>query len=94
MLLAVYTTTVSASHWPTNMVSNLYTGLLGIFSTSQWTTSPIPLLKGVYQGDPLSVVIFNNVMNTLVDTIAKKPPRPRLLPCLLSREDQPTPICR
>ena len=57
-----------------NLVSNLYTSLLGIFSTSQWTTSPIPLLKGVYQGDPLSVVIFNTVMNTLVDTITKNHP--------------------
>ena len=30
----------------------------------------ISLQKGVYQGDPLSVVIFNTVMNTLLDTIS------------------------
>ena len=29
----------------------------------------IALEKGVYQGDPLSVVVFNTVMNTLIDTI-------------------------
>ena len=26
---------------------------------------------GVYQGDPLSVIIFNMVMNTLVDAISQ-----------------------
>ena len=57
-----------------NMVSELYTGLLGIVRTKSWITSPIPLLQGVYQGDPLSVVIFNTVMNTLVDTITKNHP--------------------
>ena len=57
-----------------DMVSNLYAGLLAIFSTRTWTTAPIPLLKGVYQGDPLSVAIFNTVMNTLVDTITKNYP--------------------
>ena len=29
----------------------------------------IPLKIGVYQGDPLSVVVFNTVINTLVDTL-------------------------
>ena len=27
---------------------------------------------GVFQGDPLSVLVFNTVMNTLVDTITKR----------------------
>ena len=30
---------------------------------------PIPLQIGVYQGDPLSIIIFNSVMATLADTI-------------------------
>ena len=34
-----------------------------------WVTPTIPLEIGVYQGDPLSVVIFNTVINTLVDTL-------------------------
>ena len=58
----------------TNMVSELYTGLLAIIRTKSWTTSPISLLQGVYQGDPFSVVIFNTVMNTLVDNITKNHP--------------------
>ena len=34
-----------------------------------WSTPLIPLQRGVYQGDPLSVVIFNIVINTLIDTL-------------------------
>ena len=34
---------------------------------------PIPLEVGVYQGDPLSVVIFNTVIKTMVDTIRTRP---------------------
>ena len=37
--------------------------------TKQWSTTHIPLKKGVYQGDPLSVILFNLVSNTLVDTL-------------------------
>ena len=39
-----------------------------------WATPLIPLQIGVYtyQGDPLSVVIFNTVMNTLVDTLQSR----------------------
>ena len=41
---------------------------LGAYVTSRlWTTTSIPLKVGVYQGDPLSVVIFNAVMATLAD---------------------------
>lgn len=35
-------------------------------------TPLVPLRIGVYQGDPLSVVIFNTVMNTLVDTLTTR----------------------
>ena len=37
--------------------------------TVDWATPCIPLQVGVYQGDPLSVGIFNIVMNTLIDTL-------------------------
>ena len=41
--------------------------------SSQRAGTPLAFLqKGVYQGDPLSVVIFNTVMNTLVDTITTR----------------------
>ena len=42
---------------------------VGSIITEDWATPLVPLQKGVYQGDPLSVVIFNTVMNTLVDTV-------------------------
>ena len=50
-------------------VSNLYEGLVGIVRTKEWSTEPFPIEVGVYQGDPLSVIIFN----TLVDTISQSP---------------------
>ena len=51
------------------MVSALYTKLSAQISTQHWCTTAVPLQRGVYQGDPLSVVIFNTVINTLVDTL-------------------------
>ena len=43
--------------------------LSGTVVTNDWSTATIPLELGVYQGDPLSVVIFNTVINTMVDTL-------------------------
>ena len=50
----------------------LYSGLSAKVITDEWETPTISLQKGVYQGDPLSVVIFNTVMNTLVDTMMSR----------------------
>ena len=52
-----------------NTVGHLYTDLNAIVTTPSWPTSPIPLRVGVYQGDPLSVVIFNSVMSTLGESL-------------------------
>ena len=41
--------------------------------TNDWSTATIPLELGVYQGDPLSVVIFNTVINTMVHTLQTRP---------------------
>ena len=51
-------------------VQALYTGLHAKVIAAEWETPVIPLKKGVYQGDPLSVAIFNTVMNTLLDTVS------------------------
>ena len=59
-------------HAPTElrlMVQALYTNLSASIITAEWSTPVIPLQIGVYQGDPFSVVIFNTVINTLVDTL-------------------------
>ena len=64
-------------------MTNIYNGLTAIILTKSWTTSPIRLLLGVYQGDPLSTIIFNTVMNTLVDSITQRLPaclQPQLCP--------------
>ena len=54
------------------LVTNIYDGLTAIVSTKSWTMSLIHLQLGVYQGDPLSAIIFNTVMNTLVDSITQR----------------------
>ena len=52
-----------------NLIRLPYTNLSVTIITKQWSTTHIQLKKGVYQGDPLSVIIFNLVINTLVDTL-------------------------
>ena len=51
------------------LLQSWYSGLSATITTDEWRTSPVPLEIGVYQGDPLSVVIFLTVMNTLSDTL-------------------------
>ena len=55
-----------------DMISSLYVDLIGVVSSKAWQTAPIHLQIGVFQGDPLSVLVFNTVMNTLVDTLTKQ----------------------
>ena len=51
------------------LMQSWYTGLSATISTDEWSTDPVPLNVGVYQGDPLSVVVFLTVINTLSDTL-------------------------
>ena len=55
-----------------NVVASLYSGLPARVSTDAWTSPSFPRNIGVYQGDPLSGIIFNAVINTLVDTLNLK----------------------
>ena len=55
-----------------NVVASLYSGLSARVSTDVWNTPSFPLNIGVYQGYPLSGVIFNTVNNTLIDTLNLK----------------------
>ena len=54
--------------FPADPASSLLTPVI----TNEWETPPVPLEIGVYQGDPLSVVIFNTVINTLVVTLQSR----------------------
>ena len=54
------------------MVQALYRNLSASVITAEWSTPVIPLQIGVYQGDPFSVVIFNSVINTLVNTLKQQ----------------------
>ena len=53
----------------TNTISSLYSGLSATITADSWATLPVPLQTGVYQGDPLSVVVFNTIMCTLIDAL-------------------------
>lgn len=50
-----------------NTISGLYSGLSATITSAKWATPFVSMQTGVYQGDPLSVVIFNTIMCTLVD---------------------------
>ena len=58
-------------HAPMPFIStiSLYSNLSATVSAGSWSTRCIPLQVGVYQGDPLSVAIFNTVMVTLTDAL-------------------------
>ena len=63
---------MSRYHAPPQLCTLLhswYSGLSVTVSTSEWVSQAIPLEIGVYQGDPMSVVIFLTVMATLSDTL-------------------------
>ena len=52
-----------------NMVASFYHSLQVLVTSPDWISHPIPFKTGVYQGDPLSVVIFNTVMCTMADSL-------------------------
>ena len=56
------------------VVESFYTGLYASVSSGLWDTPFIPIEVGVYmyQSDALSVVIFNTVINTMVDTVQSR----------------------
>ena len=53
------------------LVCNLYTNLTASVLTPSWATASFAMEVGVFQGDPLSVSIFNVVINTLVDPLVQ-----------------------
>ena len=56
-----------------HLVTSFYSNLSVTFTSANWSTPLIALKIGVYQGDPLSVIIFNTVMNAMVNAIKYRP---------------------
>ncbi len=54
-----------------NIISSLYSNFSAVVNTIAWTTSPINLQVGVYQGDPLSLIIFNSVMSNRAQALGQ-----------------------
>ena len=52
------------------MIQSLYSNLSASIVSQEWSTLLIPIQIGVYQGAPLSVIIFNMLDHTswLVDS--------------------------
>ena len=72
-------------------IRSLYSNLSATVSAGSWSTRCIPLQVGVYQGDPLSVAIFNTVMVTLTDALKANSPFYRDRIRLFSRWSSPGP---
>ena len=53
------------------IVQCIYRDLSVSIKSNSWQTCLIPIRKGVFQGDPLSVIIFNIVINLYVDVISQ-----------------------
>ena len=75
------------------LVSNLYTNLTASVVTPSWSTAIFGMEIGVFQGDPLSVSIFNVVINTRRSLSSALPP-PWLPFFLLQDISQPPAVCR
>ena len=58
-----------------NFVHDYYEGLSIKIRTSMWTTEPVALLMGIFQGCPLSVQLFNIVWNIALDMVESSPAR-------------------
>ena len=52
------------------VVNDLYRGLSGAMYVKDTLTDPFPYAIGVYQGDPLSVAIFNTITCLLCDALS------------------------
>jgi hypothetical protein len=51
------------------LISSLYDNQQAVITCKKWETKPVDLRVGVFQGDPLSVSIFNTTINLLLDHI-------------------------
>ena len=68
-----------------NLVIAVYSGLSVVVKTGTWVTDSIPFNIGIFQGDPMSVIIFNLVANLFVKLITENYNRlAPLLHCLYS----------
>ena len=68
--IIISSVTVSNTTMPPGLSSQLsLTSTQSSVRLSSWSTKPVPMNLGVYQGDPLSVIIFNTVMSTLADSL-------------------------
>ena len=54
-----------------NIISELYSGFSTSIATKTFVTSTLQVEKGVLQGDCLSPLLFNMLLNTFIQTLTK-----------------------
>ena len=52
-------------------IMNLYSSLTGFVSTQQWQSEPFKFKKGIFQGDPLSPLIFLMCFNPMIEFLSQ-----------------------
>ena len=55
------------------MMYSYYKDLRVQIRTDKWTTSPVSIKKGVFEGDPWALVAFNITWNIAIDRVKKCP---------------------
>ena len=50
-------------------IANLYSNLKGSVATKSWTSEKFPFKKGIFQGDPLSPIIFIMCFNPIIQAL-------------------------
>ena len=50
-------------------VTGLYQSISGKVCNKRWTSEPFPLKKGVFQGNPLSPIIFLKAFNPIIENL-------------------------
>ena len=73
------------------LLQSWYSGLSATVSSGDWLTPPLPLKIGVYQGGPLSVIIFLTVMISVGHTQSQR--RPGIHTSILHFHQSPA-LCR
>ena len=72
LLVKLLVETLKIHHVPDNIISHitsLYTGYTLSIIADTFMTSPTKVQIGVLQGDSLSPLLFNLIVNTLINTI-------------------------
>ena len=70
--------TLVRNHLPPNIIqyfSSCYTQAQAVVETPSWRSAPFPFRRGVFQGDPISPIIFLMVFNPILQDLKREEER-------------------